>query len=150
MDLPLRLLVRSWRTDLPPGTPGSFVPDRGANALWDLCSLLFTGGLPPSVRAWFLGGRLLALAKPGDDGALPAAKRKLRPIAVGHGSTRPDRGTTIRQGAARLAELVAGEGRQTLRRVDLPSLALFDDPDGGGVGSDEGRNLAAVTRRAQT
>ena len=60
----------SWRTDLPPGTPGSFVPGRGANALWDLCSLLFTGGLHGARSTACL---LLVTSRP------PAAPVAVRP-----------------------------------------------------------------------
>ena len=69
--------------DAPPGTPGSFVPGRGAHALSALLSLFFDGGIPEAVRPWFLGGRLIALRKPGDDEKGGPPSRKLRPIAIG-------------------------------------------------------------------
>ena len=59
------------------------MPGRGAEALYSLASLAFTGGLPPSVSSWFLGGRLIALAKDGDVPTGLASQRKLRPIAIG-------------------------------------------------------------------
>jgi hypothetical protein len=46
--------------DQPPGSPAAFVPGRGALALKRLCSDLFSGAMPASVRPWFLGGRLIA------------------------------------------------------------------------------------------
>jgi hypothetical protein len=55
--------------------------------------LLSRGGCPPAVAKWFIGGRLIALAKPGDeeDGAA-AEDRRLRPICIGAvlGRTRYD------------------------------------------------------------
>ena len=73
----------STRPDQPRGTPAAFVPGRGADALFRLCSLFFSGGLPESVRPWFLGGRLIALCKDGDRPDAEASGRKLRPIAIG-------------------------------------------------------------------
>ena len=57
----------------------TFHPGRGADALWGLVELLYAGGLPPAVRPWFLGGRLIALRKEGDS----PSSRKVRPIATG-------------------------------------------------------------------
>ena len=51
--------------------------------MWSLVQLLFTGGLPASVRPWFLGGRLIALRKEGDEESADATSRRLRPIAIG-------------------------------------------------------------------
>ena len=64
-----------------PGSPSlrTFHPGRGADALWGLVELLYAGGLPPAVRPWFLGGRLIALRKEGDS----PSSRKVRPIAIG-------------------------------------------------------------------
>ena len=72
------------RPDAPPGSPHAFVPGRGAVALTDLLRLFFSGGIPTSVRPWFLGGRLIALTKEGDDPSSDdIARRRLRPIAIG-------------------------------------------------------------------
>ena len=35
------------------------------------------------MRPWFLGGRIVALRKEGDDADADASRRKLRPIAIG-------------------------------------------------------------------
>ena len=57
----------------------AFVPGRGALALVAFIRDAFQGGIPPVVRPWFLGGRLIALKKDGDS----PASRRLRPIAIG-------------------------------------------------------------------
>jgi len=44
----------------------SFVAGRGARAMIALIRFAFNGGIPPSCRTWFLGGRLIALRKEGD------------------------------------------------------------------------------------
>ncbi len=44
---------------------------------------MYSGDIPASVRPWFLGGRLIALAKLGDQADADAASRRLRPIAIG-------------------------------------------------------------------
>ena len=44
-----------------------------------LIRFAFQGGIPPSCRTWFLGGRLIALRKEGDN----PSHRRLRPIAIG-------------------------------------------------------------------
>ena len=75
--------LSTQKPDAPPGAPSSFIPGRGAEALWRLCTHMYSGNMPASVRPWFLGGRLIALAKPGDKPDKPAAERKLRPIAIG-------------------------------------------------------------------
>jgi hypothetical protein len=75
--------LSTTRADAPPGAPSSFIPGRGADALFNLSSFIFDGNIPESVRPWFLGGRLIALSKEGDDPSLQADKRKLRPIAIG-------------------------------------------------------------------
>ena len=53
-----------------PGATGNFIedfiPGRGALALTALSRRLVEGRIPPSVRSWFLGGRFIALCKPGD------------------------------------------------------------------------------------
>ena len=54
----------------------AFVPGRGALALMALIRDAFQGGIPPAVRPWFLGGRLIALKKDGDS----PSSRRLRPI----------------------------------------------------------------------
>jgi len=75
--------LSTTRPDAPPGAPTSFIPGRGADALFNLASTIFDGHIPASVRPWFLGGRLIALSKDGDDPSLDETKRKLRPIAIG-------------------------------------------------------------------
>jgi hypothetical protein len=75
--------LSTTRPDAPPGAPSSFIPGRGADALFNLASTIFDGHIPASVRPWFLGGRLIALSKDGDDPSLDETKRKLRPIAIG-------------------------------------------------------------------
>ena len=57
----------------------SFVAGRGARAMIALIRFAFNGGIPPSCRTWFLGGRLIALRKEGDT----PSHRRLRPIAIG-------------------------------------------------------------------
>ena len=58
----------------------SFVAGRGALAVIALIRFAFNKGIPPLCRAWFLGGRLIALRNEGDTPSL----RKLRPIlAIG-------------------------------------------------------------------
>jgi hypothetical protein len=51
--------------------------------LYQFHDLLFRGRCPQAVARWFLGGRLIALAKPGDDDGGEAAARRLRPICIG-------------------------------------------------------------------
>jgi hypothetical protein len=75
--------LSTTRADAPPVAPSSFIPGRGADALFNLSSFIFDGNIPESVRPWFLGGRLITLSKDGDDPSLEADKRKLRPIAIG-------------------------------------------------------------------
>jgi hypothetical protein len=68
--------LSTTRPDAPPGAPSSFIPGRGADALFNLASTIFDGHIPASVRPWFLGGRLIALSKDGDDPSLDETKRK--------------------------------------------------------------------------
>ena len=63
----------------PPRPSRGFTPGRGADALWRVVQLFYRGGIPESVRPWFLGGRLVALRKDGDS----PSSRKIRPIAIG-------------------------------------------------------------------
>ena len=44
----------------------SFVAGREALAVIGLIRFAFNGGIPLPCRAWFLGGRLIALRKDGD------------------------------------------------------------------------------------
>ena len=47
----------------------------GGDALFNLASTIFDGHIPASVRPWFLGGRLIALSKDGDDPSLDETNR---------------------------------------------------------------------------
>ena len=58
----------------------AFIPGRGALAIMALIRDAFQGGIPPAVRPWVLGGRLIASKKDGD---ISPSSRRLRPIAIG-------------------------------------------------------------------
>ena len=57
----------------------------GATRLYELANYFFTKGhlIPDEHAAWLFSGRLIALAKPGDDPEAPPHQRKIRPVAIG-------------------------------------------------------------------